>query len=144
MTGNRLSGVCLLGFGVTQIAAGIFPPDPMNDFPPGSGEVDTSMIGILHFAFGGLGFILVAIAAFSVSRWVGAFGFRGLARYSVATGILILSGLFAGAVPDIGAPGVVGLWVAVLAMWLWLAVTSVTLYRSVPHPDTGEASLELA
>jgi len=30
---------------------------------------------------------------------------------------------------------VLTLWIAVVAIWVWLASASVHLYRAVPHPD---------
>lgn len=52
----------LLGvYGLALIASGIFPPDPMAGFPEGTVADGGSLSGILHLAFGAVGFVVLAV-----------------------------------------------------------------------------------
>lgn len=126
----------LLGtYGLALIGGGIFAPDPMPGFPPGTTEAGASLSGILHLAFGGVGFLALASAAFVVAGWLARRGAVGFARLSRLSGAVILIGFLSGAALSANVIGVVLLWVAVVAGWAWLAAASVYAYRTVPHPD---------
>ena len=47
-----------------------------------------------------------------------------LSRLSLVSGLVVLAGFFGGMTPSIG---IVGIWVAVVAGWLWLSVVSYTV-----------------
>lgn len=134
--GATAAGVLLGIFGVALIGAAIFPPDPVDGFPdPGSTEAATT-IGVFHLVFGAIGLIALAAATFVVAGWLGnredetsrARGYR-------LFGIVIAIGFLGGAALATTTAGVILLWLAVVTGWVWLASTSLHLYRTVPHPD---------
>jgi len=107
----------------------------MNGFPRGTPDgppVTTSIGGIGHLVFGGLGFVcLIAVCLVFGGRFASERR-GGLAWFSRATGVLFLAA-FVGIASGAATPAVVlGFWVAVVLSWTWLAVTSVDLYRRVP------------
>lgn len=113
MRGTRAAGwsAALLGaFGVCLIASGIFPPDPMAGLPEAASAPAVTTSGILYLAFGAVGFLCLAAAAFVVA---GSFDRRQ-------------AHAFARTAPIGGA---------VVSGPAWLAAASVQLYRTVPHPD---------
>jgi len=135
-SGGATTASLLVGiFGGCLVASGIFPPDPVAGFPPGSTSNEVSLGGLLHLAFGAIGFLSLAAAAFVVAAWFARRGESGRAFHSRVGGVVVALGFLGGAAFSPGTLGVVFLWVAVLASWAWLAVTSLALYRTVPHPD---------
>lgn len=122
------------GYGACLIASGIFRPDPMAGFPEGA-SADGTLSGVLHLAFGAVGFVAVAVAAFVIARWCARRGEAQWAWYSRVSGVLIVLGFLAGAALATETLGVVSLWVAVVVGWAWIAAASIHLYRTVPHPD---------
>jgi hypothetical protein len=130
-----LAGVLIGGYGVCLIGSGIFPPDPMAGFPDGAAVGEASTSGILHLAFGGIGFLLLAAAAFVVAAWCRRRGERGWAAFSWISGSIVIAGFGGGAALSTQAIGTGLLWIAVVAGWSWLAAASVHLYRTTPHPD---------
>ncbi len=122
-------------YGVCLILSGGFPPDPVAGFPPGSSGDAVSTSGILHLLFGGIGFVCLAVAGIVYARWAAGRGEAGQARLGVACAAVVLVGFAGGAALAQSPPaGVVLLWLAVLAGWLWLALASARLYAAVPHP----------
>ncbi|SMH38204.1 Protein of unknown function [Rathayibacter oskolensis] len=118
-----LVGIYGLGLVLSAFAA----PDR-----PGSGTGTVG--GILHLAFGGLGFLALAVAALSAAGW---FRRRGSGRgraLSILAGSVVLLAFLAGGALSAGPAGVALLWLAVVVGWAWLAGTSVAAYRAVPHP----------
>ena len=124
----------LLGFAVGLVGSGIFPPDPMDGFPPGAAS-DVTASGLLHLAFGAFQFGCLAAACFLAARWIGRRGDAGWRRYAQASGAVILLGFVGGAALSTSSIGIVLLWVAVVAGYAWIAATSVYLWKIVPHPD---------
>lgn len=122
------------GYGACLIASGIFPPDPMAGFPEGA-STDGTLSGVLHLAFGAIGFLALAIAAIVIARWSARRDEARWARYSFISGVVIIAGFLTGAALATETLGVAALWVAVVVGWAWLAATSIHLYRTVPHPD---------
>jgi hypothetical protein len=138
MTASRVGrrAASLVGvYGVCLVLSGVFPPDPMAGFPPGSAGDEASLAGILHLAFGAIGFLALAAAAFAVGSWSAEQGGSTFARGSRVAGVVVLVGFLAGAALATQTIGVVALWVAVVTGWAWLAAASLQLYRTVPHPD---------
>ncbi len=126
----------LLGvYGLALIASGIFPPDPMAGFPEGAVATGGSLSGILHLAFGAVGFVALAVAAFMASGWLRGRREAVLANLSRLAGAVILLGFIGGAALSAGPAGVLLLWLAVVAGWAWLAIVCAHAYRTVPHPD---------
>ena len=127
----------LLGiFGVALIGSAIFPPDPVDGFPdPGSTEAATTS-GVLHLAFGAIGLVALAAATFVVASWLGnGEDETSRARGYRLSGIVIAIGFLGGAALATTTAGVILLWLGVVTGWVWLASTSLHLYRTVPHPD---------
>ncbi|MEJ2889413.1 DUF998 domain-containing protein [Actinomycetospora aeridis] len=125
--GPRLVGA----FGVGMVGAGVFVADPMNGYPPGTPDSPASTVsigGLGHLVFGGLGFLALVAGALVLAR-----GQRpGMAWFSRVTGVLFLVA-FAGIASGSASPAVVlGFWVALLLVWVWLAVVSLDLYRRTP------------
>lgn len=113
-------------YGAALLASAFAAPDR-----PGSGTA--SVPGILHLAFGAIGFLCLAAAAIIAARWFRRRGSRG-AIWSPAAGTLIVVAFIAGGALSQMAWGVALLWIAVVAGWAWLALTCAAAYRAVPHP----------
>lgn len=129
-------GAVLLGvFGMCLIASGVFPPDPMAGFPDAATSTEATVRGLLHLAFGAIGFLCLAAAAFVVGGWFDRRQAPAFARTSRIAGAVVAVGFIGGAVLSTQVLGVLFLWIAVAAGFTWLAATSVQLYRTVPHPD---------
>ncbi len=129
MRGSAIAGLLIGGYGTCLVASGIFPPAAPPGFPAAAAADEPSTGGVLHFAFGGLGFLLLAAACFAVGAWCRRQDATGLAAYSWASGIIVLVGFVGGAALSAQAPGIGLLWVAVVAGWSWLAAASLYLYR---------------
>lgn len=88
---HPLSLLMLGDYGLGMIASGIFPPDPMAGFPAGATTAEGTVSGMLHLAFGAIGFLCLAASAFVAARWLGQLGEPRLARFSrVGGGIVAL------------------------------------------------------
>jgi hypothetical protein len=128
-------GVALGTHGLALIGGGIFPPDPVAGFPEPTSAAVATTSGLLHLAFGGIGFIALATASFFMAGWFRERNQTSQARRARLTGFTILIGFLGGAAMANSIVGVILLWVAVLIGWVWLTATSLRLYRVVPHPD---------
>lgn len=116
-------------YALCLVLSAVFPPDPMRGFPPGAPE-QASSSGVLHLAFGGIGFLALGSAALVVAS-----AFAGVAAVaSRVAGIVVIAGFLGGAALSSGGAGIALLWLAVVAGWAWLACACVVLYRNVPHP----------
>lgn len=136
-SGRATMVAALLGlFGVGMLGSGIFPPDPMGGFPAGMAE-EASTSGVLHLAFGGIGFLALGAAALAAASWFAARGDAGTARLSRSCGAVVIVGFVVGGALATSVVGVAALWLAVLVGFGWLAIASVRTYRTVPHPDAG-------
>lgn len=97
-------GPVLVGaFGLGLIGAGLFAPDPLNGFPPGtpSSSGGLSGHGALHVLFSSASFLcLIVVSAVVFARRFATLGQRGWALYAVAAGV------------------------SVLVAWAWLVVTA--------------------
>lgn len=128
---SRAAAVLVGVYGLGLLASAFAAPDR-----PGSGSASVS--GLLHLAFGAVGFLALGVAAIVASSW-----FRrrtGVPRpgvgatWSLVAGIVVIVAFAAGGALSSGPVGVLLLWLAVVAGWAWLAATSVAAYRAVPHP----------
>ncbi len=125
-------------FGASMLVAAVFRADPVDGFPPGTPEgfpTSISGSGMVHFVAGALGFVSLAVSCLLAARAMARRNERSLSRLSLASGIVVLLGFFGG--PLLGSRGspVLGIWIAVVAGWMWLAVLSLRLYRVSPSPD---------
>lgn len=119
-------------YGACVALAAIFRADPVDGFPIGTplGMPTTiSTMGMLHFVFGALGFTCLGVSALVAARMLSRRGEPMLSRLSLASGLVVLLGFYGGI-----ALGVVGIWIAVVAGWAWLAMLSLHLYRVSPDP----------
>lgn len=89
----------------------------------------------MHLAFGGIGFVALATTAFFMAGWFRERDEMSSASRSRLAGIVILVGFLGGAALATSSVGVILLWIAVVTGWVWLTVTSLQVYRVVPHPD---------
>jgi hypothetical protein len=134
---GRGAGVAVIVAGAAIALAGIFPPDPVADFPPGA-EATTSVTGMLHLALGAVEFVAFAVAAFLLARFFVSRVERGRAAWSRIAGVVIVVAFAAGAALSTGPAGVALLWLAVVTGFAWLLTSSVWIYRVVPHPDAAK------
>lgn len=122
----------LLVYGVCVALAAIFRADPVDGFPVGTplGMPTTiSTMGILHFVLGALGFTCLGVSALLAARMLSRRGESLISRFSLASGLVVLLGFYGGI-----ALGVLGIWIAVVVGWAWLAMLSLHLYRVSPDP----------
>jgi hypothetical protein len=134
----RGPGIALGIYGACLILSGVFVADRMDGFPPGTpaGVPDeASVSGVLHLALGGIGFIALAVFFVLVASWFAGRGDSSMATRSRIAATVIAIAFLAGAATAMSVVGVALIWVAVLAGFGWLLVTSVATYRTVPHPD---------
>lgn len=122
---GRVAGALVIAAGLAIALAGVFRPDPMGNFPPGS-EAAFTMSGVLHLVVGLVEFVTFAVAAFLL----------GPVWSKVAGGVIALA-FVAGAALSAGPAGVALLWLAVVTSFAWLLFASITVYRSAPSPDRG-------
>lgn len=125
-------GPVLIGLsGIGLILGGLFVPDPMDGFPPGTPAgppAGISMNSLLHFLAGALGFFAWIGACFVFARRFAASGQSGWAAFSVATGLLFLAA-FLGTASGLGP--IVGLVLGVALVWTWVSSTSVRLMQEI-------------
>ena len=123
---TRAGGILIGAYGACVLLSGLFPPDPVDGFPLGA-TASASTSGILHLAFGGIGFACLAAACFATARHTRVVPSR-------VAGAVVLLGFLGGAVSGGARFGVLLLWIAVLVGLGWLAAASVHTYKQVPHP----------
>lgn len=127
---GRVGSLMLGLYGVSMIAAAVFPADPVDGFPPGTPEgmpTAVSTTGVLHFAAGGIGFLALAVSCLVLARAFSRRGDRTLARLSLSSGLVVLAGFFGPMVLQMPSLGIAGIWLAVVVGWGWLAVLSASL-----------------
>ena len=121
-------------YGAGLMAAGVFRADPADGFGPGAPAgraVHVSWHGDGHLIAASIGFVAVTAACFVVARYVSRAGHRGLAIYSRITGVVFLAA-FAGVTTGSSSPAIVlPFYAAVTAVFTWLAIVCVHLYRRV-------------
>ena len=122
-------GPLLVGiYGLGLIGAGIFVADPALGFPPGTpaDAHNLSGHGIMHFVTGGIGFLALIVACFVFARRFSLLKQRGLAVFSILTGIFFFAAFF-GIATGTQLGGTVLVLVtltftaAVLNAWAWLS-----------------------
>lgn len=128
-------GTLLIGlYGLSLIGAGIFKADPAMGFPLGTPEGATTMSthGMLHFMFGGLGFLALIAACFVFARRFASQGEKGWAAYSIFTGIVFFAS-FVGIASGSGNPLIIlGFWIGVILAWTWISLLSRRLMTELP------------
>jgi len=128
--GPRLIAV----YGAGLMAAGLLRADPADGFGPGAPAGKAAHIswhGDGHLIAAGIGFIALIAASFVVARYFSHQGQRGMAVYSRITGTLFLAA-FAGVTTGSSSSAIVlPFYAAVLAVFAWIAIVAVHLYRRV-------------
>ena len=125
-------------FGVCLILSAVFPPDPVNGFPPGEPGGVATTSGVLHLVFGAIGFLAVGVAAFAYSGWCRSIGEPRRGILGIVLGVIVIVGFFGGAALAMLPVGTLLLWIAVLSGWAWLALASAHIYAWSPHPVIAE------
>src|SRR5262245_61962607 len=135
--GPLLVGLYGLGVG----CAGFFTADPTLGFPPGTpaDAREVSWHGGLHLVFGSLGFLGLIAATMVFARRFASVRQRGLAAFSVLTGVFFFvsfAGISVGsgaarADPDVLAFTLIAFTLAVVLAWIWLSTVSAELRRSL-------------
>lgn len=125
----------LLGlYGAGLMAAGVFRADPAGGFGPGAPTgkaAHVSWHGDGHLIAASIGFAAVIAACFVVARYLSRAGHRGLAIYSRITGVAFATA-FACVTTGSNSPAIVlPFYAAVTAVFTWLAIVCVHLYRRV-------------
>jgi hypothetical protein len=127
-------GPILIGlYGLGFIFAGIFTPDPMNGFPPGTPDVPGQMTvhSLLHFVSAAVAFLsLIVAACFVVARRFASLKQRGWVVYSAGTGAfffitwvaLVAAGSRAGWISALFA-------LAVVFGWAWITIVAARLMK---------------
>jgi hypothetical protein len=109
-----------------MLAASVFRADPMDGFPIGTPmgpPTSLSTFGLLHFAAGGLGFVSLAISCLVTARAMARRHTPSMSRLSLLSGVVVLVGFFGGVAIPNSSP-VLGIWIAVVVGWAWLAIVS--------------------
>ena len=128
----RAVPVLLAIFGAGQVGAGFFIADPADGFPVGTpaGPGEFTWHGMLHLAFGGVGFLAFTAAAITLSVRFLRRRERGWGIFSITTGVLFIAAFVGIASAGVG-PTVIAFVLAVILAYAWLALTCIHLYRRV-------------
>ena len=133
--GPRLIAV----YGAALMAAGLLRADPADGFGPGAPAgkaAHVSWHAAGHLISASIGFTALIVACFVIARYFAREQRRGLAIYSRVTGLAFLAA-FAGVTTGSSSSAVVvPFYAGVLIAWIWLAVTSVHLYRRAADPGS--------
>ena len=114
-----------------DVAARADPADGFGPGAPAGKAAHVSWHGDGHLIAASIGFIAMIAACFVVARYLSRAGHRGLATYSRITGVAFLAA-FAGVATGSSSPAVVlPFYAAVTAVFTWLAIVCVHLYRRV-------------
>jgi hypothetical protein len=109
-------------YGLGLLLAAAFPADPAAGFPVGTPAdyAEISARGMGHFVAGTIGFSGLIAACLVFGAHYRALGRRGLARFSVVTGILFFAA-FAGLSAGAGSrPTIIAFDLAVILGWTWI------------------------
>ena len=140
-------GPLLLGiFGLGYVGAGLFVPDPMNGFPPGTPIGPPSSVSWhswMHLVSGSLGFLALIGACFVFAGRFATLGQRAWTAYSVITGIVVLGAIAgissgsqqAGVIIAFFFAGVFGLaWVSALSLRQLVEFRASAVLEKRPQP----------
>lgn len=138
--GARWAPRLIGAYGAGLIGGGIFTADPALGFPRGTPDDAhaVSWHGLLHLAFGGIGFLCLITACMVIAHRFNTQGRPNWARYSRATGVLFLVG-FACIASGAGTPwATLAFTAAIVIAWVWVSALSLHLYRRADgtvHPS---------
>lgn len=135
---GRSVSLALGAYGGGMLAAAVFPADASLGFPPGTPEgypTTLSTAGAMHFVAGAFTFAALAASGFLAARVMAKRQATALARLSFVAGLVVAIGFFGGVAISSLPSGILGIWVAVVVGWAWLAIFSRHLYRVSPDPN---------
>jgi len=113
-TGLKWGPLLLTGYGLGMVGAGIFTADPHDG--------SQSTHGMLHFVFGGAGFLCLVAACFVLARTT-------MPWFSRITGVVFLAA-FAGIASGAGNVALnLAFTAAVILTSVWLSVVSLRMYK---------------
>ena len=117
----------LVVYGLSFLAAGVFPADPTLGFPAGTpeGAGPITASGVGHMVSGLLGFLAVIVGSALLARTQLRAGHtrRGLLSAATASGFLLaVVGIMSGS-GSASASVTLGFWVAIACSFAWLAST---------------------
>ena len=119
-------------YGVGLAAAGLLRADPADGFGPGAPAGKATHISWHadgHIVAAGVGFAALIAASFVLARYFARHGQRGMGIYSRITGVVFLAA-FAGVTTGSDAAAIVlPFYVAVLAVFTWMAIVAIRLYQ---------------
>ena len=138
--GPRLIGVAGGGF----LLAGAFPDDPGLGYPPGT-PAQQSLSGLVHGLVITVAFGCLSAACFVMARRLASnSAWRGWARYSTVTGLLVAAGYLAtsiltgldqaGVLPN--APGGLTQRATIITGFGWIVLLAARLLRQQPPATT--------
>jgi len=135
---GRTWGPLLLGiYGLGWVGAGLFVPDPMNGFPPGTPNglpTSVSWHSWMHLVSGGIGFLGLIVACFVLARRFASVGQHGWMVFSVIAGLVVLAAVGGASSGSQGAVLSVGLFVGGVFGWAWFSALSLHLIRESGDP----------
>jgi hypothetical protein len=138
--GPRLIGVA----GACFVLLAVFPDDPGLGYPPGV-AAQQSLPGLVHGLAGTIAFGCLSAACFILARrFAGDPAWRGWARYSTLTGVVVAAGYLATAVVTgldqagalANAPGGLLQRGMIIAGFAWIILLAARLLRQ-PQPAAG-------
>lgn len=121
--GARAVPVLIAIEGVGFLAAGFFPADPGNGFPPGS-ESAFSVTGMVHLACAGIAFIALIAACFVLAGRIARSGDRGWAIAGRISAVLLALGFLFANTGMTGGP--LALFIGATIAWTWFGLTLVS------------------
>ena len=138
-TGGTCVGRLLMVYGVSFLAAAIFPADPTLGFPVGTpeGVGAITATGAAHIASGMVGFLAVILASGLLARSQLRSGerLRGLlSAVTAALFLLAIIGIMSGS-GSASAGLTLGFWAVIACSFAWLATTSRWAARAHTHVE---------
>lgn len=135
--GGTWGPILLAIYGVGLLGAGAFAADPGAGFPPGTPVPEAmTRTGVLHFAFGGLGFYALIAATFVFARRFGAGERRWWAVCSVATGVLFLVSFGVIASGSTSPRAMLAFYAAVTWIWIWHSAVHASVWADASGAGT--------
>jgi hypothetical membrane protein len=128
----RTAGALMGVFGLGQLGAGLFIADPSDGFPVGTpaGPGEFTWHGMLHLAFGGIGFLAFTACTIVLGVRFIKRGERAWGTFSIVSGLLFIAA-FVGIAAGGAGPTVITFVIAIILAFTWLTLTSLRLYRRV-------------
>ena len=112
--------VFLMIYGIGLLGAGAFDADPGNGFPPGTtSPASMTPNGVLHFAFGGIGFYAAIAACLVFALRFKREGQSTWAALSLLTGLVFLTSFISIASGPPSASAMLAFYGAVVWLWAW-------------------------